>query len=91
MPAQVVRIDGEEFIAQLIVAGVAGMDVEARADQAARSLRGDRTRGGKRQCRQSARGAHAIQRERQVGRRVGERAVEVKEDRLDHALVACMM
>ncbi len=84
--AQISGVDREKFLAQSIVIGVLGRCIEAHAKQAACAVRGDRTRCFDRQLLQPARSAHAIERIAQVSGGIGKRAIEIKENGLNHVV-----
>lgn len=80
--AQRRRVVGQEFQAHRLVVGRLGRDAEAAAEQAARAGRGERAQLLERCLGQAAIALHPVDRAGQVGRRIGERAVEVEQDRL---------
>ena len=70
----------EEGIAQREIIGMIRRDAHSRADQSARAVRRRRAKMRRRNRRETPVDANAIQRRGEVGRRIGERAVEIEQD-----------
>ena len=73
----------EKSGAQRLVHRLIGIDTHAGAQQAARAVRRVRAQRAQWQRFEAVVGAHAVERGREVGRGVGERAVEIEQHRVD--------
>ncbi len=77
---EAVRVVREERLAHRVVVRVPGRDAHARLQQAPRAGRRVRAQAVHRHRRQAGVRAHAIERQREIARGIGERSVEVEED-----------
>ncbi len=82
MHAQIGRVVGEELVAHRVVARRVRVDTERAAEQPARAGRGQRPQHVERRFGQAAFALHLVDGCREIGRRVGERAVQVEQDRI---------
>ena len=85
-PVVVEKLDAMRF-----VGGVAGLEAEADADQAARARGRHAAQWRERHRGHAAIGAHLVERGGQIRRGVGKGAVEVEQDAANHGRVACSM
>ena len=82
--AQVRLVVLQESVAQAVVVGCTGFDVESEFEQSARAVRGLRADDFRRQGSKVAQCAHMVQRLAHIGCGVGKRAVEIEENGINH-------